>query len=221
MKLPEDKKQRVQVIILICMGIVAALYVVLHAGIIPVTKGLENRKKKLSIVEDKIEKANRDIMQTKRHKARNAELESELANASMAHLLQHEVGNFLLPAAHHIQKLVEESGIGKHSVRGMGPLQLRQWNKRKNERTVMSYSVRVTVECAYSNLVLFADRMLADNPYVSFSGLSISAQKTHPEKHKMVFDIRWPIWIDLNAYDAYSRMAAKRAAEESSSEEDG
>jgi hypothetical protein len=214
MKLPEGRKERTQVLVLILIGLVGMLFVIVQFGVLPLRASLTSKRERLQELRDKIDGADRFITQMSRHERRNADLIQQLANLSTNYFLQDEVGNYLLPATAIVRRHAETAGIEEVEVGQIGFGIVPQPKDSREERPFKFYTVRATMQTPYANAIAFLDGLLAANPFVSVSGVQIAPQQGQPLAHSVVMDVQWPIWADKEAEREILESAQKQATGE-------
>jgi len=114
------------------------------------------------------------------------------------YILHPRLGNYLLPASEFVNACAKACGAEVKTI-AEGPLSaVPQTTTRKTANTFRSYTVRVSVECGYSELVKFLKCIEESNPYVCICALNITGQGGNPENHTIGFDLQWPTWADLD-----------------------
>lgn len=194
MKLPENRKERIQILVLIAIGVVGALYMGIQLGIKPMMDTMAKSRERLDDLTIKIAQAELYTGQVGRKDRQNDDLVAELRELSKTHILEDEVGNFLLPAEAILKRLARGVGIQELDVRQVGFAMLPQPPTSTQERPFKAYGVRATAMCGYEKAIEFVRAMQEANPYLAISGVHITAVANSPETHQVVFDVRWPVW---------------------------
>lgn len=85
-------------------------------------------------------------------------------------------------------------GVGVQSIASAG-VALPAWDKlTKAERVYKPYTVRITTECSYAQLVAFLAALEKSNPYLTVTGIIITAQDQTQLKHVVNLMVEWPMW---------------------------
>ena len=196
MKLPESRKERVQVLILLSMGVIFVLFSILEFGVAPLRASIAGRRARLKDLEVKLGDAGLYLEQSTRQQKNSNAMIRELLSLSHHHLLQDEVGNFLLPATAAIQRFGQAAGVTNIEVRQVGFVNIPQARETHAVRSFKAYKVRATAFCAYSNLVELVGLINDSSPYIAVCGLDIVARPATPMEHAVTLDVQWPVWVD-------------------------
>lgn len=120
MKLPENKKERIQVIVLICIGVFGVLYAAIQLGISPILDDMKKNRERLQDLKDKVSNAERYLKTKERHEMDNVRTISNMFYISEQYFLEPEVGNYLLPAKGFVQEYTAAAGIVGAKVEELG-----------------------------------------------------------------------------------------------------
>ncbi len=197
MKLPEDKNERIKVLIMILLGSLLALYGLVIGIIKPLISNKQIRTAKIIELETKLKEARRDIDDMMIAKDANDKNLREILKITREsnYLIKPNLGNYLLGASEIIKSYAEKAGI-EIDVREIGRAEIPQSRNRKSKNFFMTYSLRVTLESGIHNFIHFIRNIEENNPYLCISALDISENISDPAKHKIAFDVQWPTWMD-------------------------
>jgi hypothetical protein len=200
MKLPENKKERIQVMALICIGVFGVLYAAIQLGLSPILDDAKKKRERLSDLQDKVSNAERFMKVRERHTSDNIRAISNIFYISENYLLEPEVGNYLLPAKGLVARYTAAVGIPDVSVEGLGqfaiPVSRATEASESAKRAFKAYAVRVSCTGTYSNLVALTRIIAQENPMLAFGTVQMSAIRKSPQKHQISLVLRWPIWAD-------------------------
>ena len=211
MKLPEDRKERVKVLSLVAIGVVAVLNG-LFAGVLrPHIRKQNDRRTRIAELTEQMEKGRRNISRMVKGQRRNMEVLRDILYVAdeKGYILMPRLGNYLLGATEIIESSMQRAGLSGFEVREVGILQLPQPPTETVERALKSYSVHIDMECGIHDLVRLLQIIEEENPYVCISGINVEGQVGKPAAHRVGFDVQWPIWVDFETPDALRALVKK------------
>ena len=205
MKLPEDKKERTKILVLIGIGAVVAVILLFQMpfiGILPLMKAKKAKLAKIEQLKTDVEKAEKEIHQLALDKAENRQVIEKIQDISEKHVLKPVLGlNYKLPASEIIDPIVKKLNVKLEQMRQIGVA------VEANQTTLRSYSVRISLFCSYDDLVRFCREIEASNPLVSTINISVTAQGPESrEKHMTSFEVQWPVWADTDMPDKLAKQ---------------
>ena len=203
MKLPEDRKDRIQVLALIAIGVIGVTYIVWMFGVAPLREQVNSTRVRVAELKDKIANATRAIKVADRKQRENLNVVSNVALVTSKYVLEDEVGNFLLPAKALISGYANRSGLMMTEIQAQGFVPIPQAEAEADPRTFKKYLVTVNARGVYSNVVKMLSVIEAHNPYVSIAGLRVGARRDDPLAHEISFQIAWPVWADRELQQSF------------------
>lgn len=194
MKLPTDRKERIKVLVLIALGILAALSASIQ-GIMSLSRQKSALTQKLQDVRYQIQTSKRDVMQADSCRPRNAETIRQIVSTSDEHVLHPILGNYRLGASETINRLAQASGVEIQSVQEVGIMDLPRAVDAKAR--FKAYTVRLTMDCSFFSLMEFLHRIEKVNPIINIATMTVvgSGDKT-PQLQRIAMGMQWPIWVD-------------------------
>ena len=208
MKLPKDNKEKVKVILLVAIGAAAGIYGI----IVGVVKPYQNEKNaKIELIGDlseKINRANKEIAFMTRDRRENRKLVESILNAACTnqHVLPDRLGNFLLSATDKIEAQAKACAVTIDSVRELGQAEV---PRATGESTFKAYTAHVETDTDFHALIRVLAALEVGNPRLSISGVTIAVQPDVPLRHRITFDVQWPIWKDTAVLDEITRQLAE------------
>lgn len=198
MRLPDDPKEKVKILILVGIGGVAVVYTLIAAVVKPLLHRKEADRAEIAELEDQLASATRDVNRMWKDRVQNTQALETIVDISNEknYLLHPRLGNYELGAREFVESLSQSTGVPVESVREIGIIQLPTDSSQQTERTLTSYNVRVNVKCGIHALINLLTAIEDANPYVCVSGVSIAAGSDDPAKHQINFELQWPIWSD-------------------------
>jgi hypothetical protein len=214
MKLPEDKKQRTQVLALIGIGVILVL-VGLFYGIGFIRDQKKATADKTKKLKEDIRKANLEIDQMSKDRKDNTETLQKMKDLSDKYLLKQRIGNNYFLSAKEILETEAQKvnlltptamlGISEIGLSDISPA------SGKVVPPVRAYTAHVSIVCGYNDLVRFIRTIEDDNPLVSVMNITIVARSPpNVETHAAAFDVQWPVWTDQ---EMPSKLEAQIAAQ--------
>ena len=198
MKLPEDKKERAKILILIAIGAVLAVYGVGFLVVKPLLKGKTEQSEQIASLQEKLRRAGLAINRIESDKASisNSLTELDVIANQKGMVLRDRLGNFLLGATEIIDTHAREADISGQVVSENGISKVPQSTKRTAPPIFDTYTVTVHLEAGVHELLRMLQSLERSNPYLCVSSLVITGQPGKPGKHAVSFEVQWPIWAD-------------------------
>ncbi len=206
MKLPENKKERTQIIVLLV--IVAAL-----AGyglFLGVSRALmaprRERRARIAVLERQIREARPVVNHARGDEQRNREILEQIREYSKRHLLEPQLGgNLLLGATEQVQTWFQSAGlpmptIAEHGGRsGRSAIEPARGGDPVRD-LVWSYSVRLAFKAGLHDIANVLRAIETSDPFVTVTALTVSADRRPTTdalpQHDVSFVVQWPIWRD-------------------------
>jgi len=199
MKLPEDRKERTKIYVLIGIGAAFVLYATVFGVLRPL---MRNRGEKIAAIEElsaKLQASKTKIDQMNKSRGRNIETLSRiiLLADEKGYVLKPRLGNYLLSARDFVEKHAGELNL-EAEVREVGISQLPQASAGGEPRSLNVYTATVNAECGLHDLIRLLEGIEKGNPYLCVSGMSVAGQSKNPASHAVSFQLQWPVWADLS-----------------------
>ena len=208
MKLPDDPKERKQMMLLagiFAVGILFGLYKATDSFLVSKKRDAE---KQVAGLERDIRKAQKKIKRMRSMEISNKELIKKIKNISDTYILQDLMGNYLLGAQEQMEAAASRSKttiapvqeIGKGKMPPVPQVQLYDIDNKPlplgppPAYVLQHYTARVTVKDGTHDMIRIIKEAEAANPFFCISAIEISGQQDTPGKHEMTFDVQWPIW---------------------------
>ncbi len=207
MKLPDDPKERSQLIVLIGIVGVAAVYGIYMAASSVLMKPQREKQEQIEEITEKLRKANEAVQMMPMSQKNNDNHIAIISEIDSKHILHPRMGkNYLLPAEEFVreQEVVSKSKV--ISVKEIGisnfptpdpPKDTGDAHAPKPKPKVYAfkiYTVRVEVAEGLHNMIKLIKQIESANPCISISAMDIAPESETPFEHSMSFDIQWPIW---------------------------
>ena len=198
MKLPVTKKERIQTIALIIIGVIFIIYVSGSYAIRPMLKKRNDQLNRIEELKSKIEMVENIIHLVKLGKQVNNKVVSEIVQLTETsnYIMKARLGNYLIGATELIEKAAKQEQIPIKSIRELNISDIPGLNKTSNPFRL--YNVKVDIECGMHDLVLLLKNIETSNPYLSISEIDITGQSSKAGQHTISFNVQWPIWQDEN-----------------------
>jgi len=210
MKLPEDKKQRTQILVLIGIGVLAfiiALFQMPVIGIIPIMKSKKEKQEKIEKLDVDIGKANKEIKQQERDKVENLDTLQKIKDLADKYVLVPELGNYEIPAANYIDAIARKLNLKIDSKRQQGI------SPETAQKFFQTFSLRISLECSYDNAVKMIKEVEAGNPLISVANIAITGQPAPKiEQHLVSFDVQWPVWAEQETPARIAKQLSDKTA---------
>lgn len=195
MKLPDNKKERMQLIVLGVIGGAAVVYAVVMLGIVPLIKGRSERARKIEELRTKIRDAETVIQQNTGGPDRNYEALTKIVEFSEKNLLRPRLGgNYFLPTTEIVERWARQSEIKIPPPSEAGRADVPQTDP--NRAVVRSYNFGITLNCGLHETIKFLRMIEDEDPCITVTRLSIVGNSAQPEKHAVNIGLQRPIWAD-------------------------
>ncbi|MBL7114660.1 MAG: hypothetical protein ISS35_02750 [Kiritimatiellae bacterium] len=194
MKLPDDPKDKMKVLLLITIGVLATVAAVAQ-GVIYLIRQENQLSERLADLEWQTTSANENISSAENCRTKNVHTIQSIVTISETHILHPILGNYRLGASEVLERIALGSGISLDSIQEVGILDIPKPKNKTGKNVLKAYTVRISTHCGYAKLQEFIRQLELNNPYVCISTLSIIGQQdVDPESHRVVMGIQWPIW---------------------------
>jgi Tfp pilus assembly protein PilN len=193
MKLPENKKERYQILGLIGVVAVLVLYAVAQIGISPLIVARRKLQTDLEKQQEKIEKAKRELQRATLLKVDYDNLTAEIDKIASANVRRPVLGQYLVGLTETIDTAARETGLKVEEPQDIGMRELPRSKKAATPPAFNAYAVQVSGEGSYARIQAFVDRLERDNPMLCVTDIRILGQQDKPEAHRVLLKIEWPI----------------------------
>lgn len=194
MKLPEDKKERTQILVLIMVGVVAVLYALFQIQVNLISKPRKAAEREIAKLENDIRMAGVDIDAMDTDLVETGKMMQEIRNINAKYILHPRLGdNYLLSAKEILKAHALKMDIDP-VISDIGMADIQQKTSNPIDFAFKTYTVRVELKEGLHKLVEFLDVIETSNPHFCVCNMTIMTQKDSMEKHEISFDVQWPIW---------------------------
>lgn len=197
MNLPQDRKQRIQVLVLIGMGVVVLLILLAQFALVPI---LDSRQKLTETREgyrERMDKAQRELKASAQIQSEFDEVMQQLKAIAADYLLHPILGSYLVGVTEAMEPHARATGFTIEDIqeRGVQALRLRA-KEITGLRPYNAYSFQISGQGSYAEIMAFLKSIEIKNPYVSITELKIVAQPDNPSRHRASLRIEWPIAVE-------------------------
>ena len=194
MKLPDDPKDKMKVLLLIAMGVLATV-AAMAQGVVHLIRQENQLTEQLADIEWQSTSANENITSAENCRSKNIQTLQSIVTISETHILHPILGNYRLGASEFLERVALGSGVQLDSIQEVGILDIPKPKAKTGENLLKAYTVRISMHCGYAKIQEFVRQLESNNPYLCISSLSIIGQQdVDPESHRVVMGIQWPIW---------------------------
>lgn len=210
MKLPEDKKERTQILVLGALMACGALYGVYMAVNVHLLKPHKENLKKIESLTDKIKEADGFIELMPDLKKNSEQFANDIKVISDKYVLHPRLSSYVLPAKDFIMEQARKAKANVIDVKPIGIINLpdppievstepEESGKRRPPPPRKQYAfkifrARVIVDNGLHNMIRLIRTVEQANPFTCITEINITPDPKDPAKHDMYFDIDWPIW---------------------------
>lgn len=198
MKLPEDPKERIKILVLVGIGVVAVIYTAIALVIKPLFSAEERYRKEIADVNESLMASQRDMnhmLQEREGNTRSLNAIVEISDRQRL-ILHPRLGNYELGAREFLEGVAQRTGVTMASIREIGVTQMPQSPDLKTEKALKFYTLRVNMEGGLHDLMRMLATLETDNPYIGLSSLTINTRPEMPAKHQIDIELQWPVWAD-------------------------
>lgn len=192
MRLPTNKKERMQVLVLIGMGVVVVLVVLVQFGLMPLLESRNKLREDREELRARLDKARRELRASTQVQAEFDDVTARLESIAADYLLKPILGSYLVGATETVEARAREAGFPLEDVQERGIQAIRLRAKETSTR-YSAYSVQVNGQGSYDQIVSFLTAIEASNPFVCVTEIKVMGQADAPERHRVTFRIEWPI----------------------------
>lgn len=215
MKLPDNKKERMQVLVLVAIFGVGALYGLFVGVIKPLKARRAVQGDEVAELRENIRIANIEIAQMKTDRRANDLVKADLRDITQAsgYILEARLGNYLLSATEIIEAAARDAGVIIESPREIGISQLPEKTKTKTSGTFAIYTARIGFVGTFHDLIRLLYSIEKSNPYLCVASISATASPKARDMHVIMFDVQWPVWADEETMEMFlNKLAATPSA---------
>ena len=209
MHLPDNKKDRQKILILVALGVFAAAYGIWLGAYEPIRVKREAAAKRCEELDADLRLAKAQIGRAAEMKRELADTTQSLLDRSERNMLHPRLGNYLLQAREILEGHGRAFGAVNVQVAEIGLVEPPKQPKKETEYAVRLYSARVSAECGYEAFVRWIRALEEENPLIAVSLITVSAQPENPQIHLVRFEVQWPVWVD----PAMRETVAQKASE--------
>lgn len=193
MKLPENRKERLQVFALIGIGVLLAISTITQLVVFPFLASRKKRNAALVEQTQKLEKARKELLQAPSVKEDYDKVSAELDRIVAASVLRSILGSYLVGVSETIENAARSAGLTTEEIQEVGIRDLPVKKGSSHPPAFKSYAVQTTAEGSYAQVLAFLNAIETRNPFLCVTEIRISGRQDKPEQHRITFRIEWPI----------------------------
>ncbi len=198
MKLPDDPKERIKILALIGIGVVAVIIVLITFIIKPMMGRKTTYRADITKTKELLETAQRDVSRMMQDRDANTKVLEGIVDGAYHQnfILQPRLGNYELGAREFIEGVAQTAGVTIETAREIGITQMPQAAVPTAEQSLKCYNIRLTFNVGLHELIRFLEVAGEGNPYVCVSGVVITPRAEDPSRHTVNLDLQFPVWSD-------------------------
>ena len=196
MRLPEDKRDRTKILLLLALLVGGAFYGVWAFVYHPLVTGRAEALTRRDQLEQELHAARVHIRRMEEMRREMQQVARNLRARSEYDMIHPRLGNYLLEARETVQRHGRAAGVDQIRVTELDFVHPPRRPDNEPPPRIRGYAVRVTAECSYAQLTHWLELLEEHNALLSVSQLQIAAQPDNPRKHQVGFEVQWPVWIN-------------------------
>ena len=196
MKLPKNRKERIQILLLITLGVAGVIFAIAQLGVAPQIKARKEALATISSVQKKLKEATADIDRANKLGDKNKEIRAALRKIDEKYIIKAAYDQYRLAVTPIVERAAKIAGVQlrEHSaISGQGQFGVVKGGKDKFARVLKGFKVQLSGTAGYEDLTDMLQILETENPYVSISDISI-ARTGDNRRHTVTFTMLWPIW---------------------------
>lgn len=194
MKLPENRKERVQVFVLIGIGAALALYALVQLLVAPYTAARQKLNAVQGDLDRRLETARRELLYAPAVKEEYAAVTADIDRIMAANVLRPILGSYTVVVTETIETAARVAGIEVNEIQEVGTRELPSSKTSiQAVEAFKSYAVQVSGDGSYEQVRAFLDKIESDNPFLCVTEVRITGRSDKPEQHRVNIRVEWPI----------------------------
>lgn len=200
MQFPTGKKERIEIAVIACIVAIGALFGLITFVIMPFRDSYRTCLQDINTLQTNLDAANSEIAKGKHAKEQCEEMRAALKAIDGTYILKEEYNNYNIKADEYLKAVFAANGIELDGVLSEGLVYaIPRIPASRLKSFVVPVSCTISGRSSYERLLALFRKIETDNPYMSISRVSISAQqnaKKEPTVQSVSFAVSWPIWQD-------------------------
>ncbi|MEI6149310.1 MAG: GspMb/PilO family protein, partial [bacterium] len=175
MKLPENRKERIQVFALIGIGAALALYALFQLLVVPYTAERQKLNAVQGDLDRRMETARKELLYAPAVKEEYAAVTADIDRIMASNVLRPILGSYTVVVTETIEAAARVAGIEVTEIQEVGTRELpRSKTSTKAVEAFKSYAVQVSGEGSYEQVRAFLDKIEIDNPFLCVTEIRIT-----------------------------------------------
>jgi len=201
MKLPQDKKERIKILVVVVAVLVAVLNGTFMFVIRPMRAKQKEASERIRELDNQLRTARTQIERMLKERETNLGVIRDIIELTdeKGYVLRARLGNFQLSATEAIEQCAKRIDVEFKDVREVGVSPMPKAPNTPGNNSFNSYTVRVAMQCGLHEVVRLLHELEKSNPYLAISEVGIVGASGTPAAHDISFDVQWPIWVDAEA----------------------
>jgi len=186
------KKEQKQAVLLVGMWLLGGLFALYQFVLVPFMKDRGKSVGELDKLQNQILKAQIAMDGEAKIRHEFQDTTEQIQRVTNEHIVP--MGNPLTWVTERVYNSARMVGVDIQSV-GEIKQKTPMWEALiKADRVFKPYTVRIVMECGYSELLAMISALELSNPYVTVTGVIVTAQDQFPTRHLISLVVEWPIW---------------------------
>lgn len=197
MKLPQEPKERMKVLMLIGIGAVAVVFMVVSVVVKPLMARKAQYREDIALAREDLDTAQRDVNRMMVDRDANTKVLEGIVDGAYRQnfVLEPRLGNYELGAREFVEGIAQSVGVTIASMREIGLTQMPLPTTEQDKGLALKcYNMNVQLLVGLPDLMLFLNAVEAGNPYLCVSSIAISSRIEDPALHTVVLELQWPVW---------------------------
>lgn len=198
MKMPVNKAERMKIMILIAIGILAVLFTIIQLVVTPFVKSYGAKQQELASIKKKWYEINQEMDRAPRIQKEYQEIVRQIGEYYELFVQKPTLGTYYIGAQSLLESACTNAGVQIESITEIGEADVPGKNKDGSPHAFRAYSVRLSCFAGFRQWTNFVATLEHDNLLASISEMQISAREDNFDVHRIICTIQWPVLVNAD-----------------------
>lgn len=195
-KLPESKRDRTMVVVMMVVAAMATVYLVGRQILNPIVNSWNKISEKQIALQKELGQAQIEVKKLPQTRIAYARMNSDILDMSRKYVIHSALGAYSLVAEAKLENVAQDCGMKVEGFKELGVSDL-PGKKERKERPFKAYGAELTGLASYAAVFNMIRTLEEENPLLNVSGISVQTRPGDPEVHKVTLSVQWPVWTSL------------------------